>query len=134
MSARMLMSIIFTLFISGVEAYPNALSGTWESGASGHTGKASIFIHEFDGNTAIGTLEISGSKECASPFAFRGKVTANKLLIESSDNIVCGYAGKISGEVLADGDGTYKGSFAYTYLLITWLRGTFKLTPHGMNK
>lgn len=129
MHIRILVIATLALFFCRANAFPCMLSGTWEELGRERGGKATVFIYKFDGIRAIGTLHVEGSHECTSPIPFRGKMVEQKLLIQSSDSIVCGYGGKMSGEVFQGEDGNYAGNFRYTYFFITVVRGMFRLTP-----
>lgn len=125
----------FALFcVEGVAAFPAELAGTWEDAYMGDVGPISVSIQHFDGVTAVGVIHIRNSPHCLAPVPFRGQlVDGKRMQIESSADIVCGYSGKLTGEVVNEGDALYTGSFQYKYLRITWGRGTFRMKATETN-
>ncbi len=128
MIARIIIGILFCIATGTASAYPPQLDGTWEESFNGDAGPISVSIQHFNGVTAVGVIHVRNSAHCLAPVPFRGQlVDGKRMQIESSADIVCGYSGKLTGEVVNEGDALYTGSFQYKYLRITWGRGTFRM-------
>jgi hypothetical protein len=124
-----LKSTLFFLIVSfscATHALPSSFFGQWQSIDSADSGQIFIRIHEQHGDTVRGTIEITGYKDCASPISFLGTKSGKKLLVASDAKIVCGYAGKLTGEVEEGSEG-YTGTFLYRFWGITWMRGNFSV-------
>ncbi len=110
-------------------ALPPELTGAWIQPKKNERGAMRIVITEPGVTTLKGSMEIRGSPYCGEPIRFRGTIYADKVLIENEDEIVCGYRGKLTGEVVKDSEFAYKGKFVYTFWGFTWAEGTFRMVP-----
>lgn len=124
--------VVCTLLFAGIphaRAFPRDFSGTWEDKRSKDSGPIAITISEVGGEEIRGVISIEGSAYCTSPVSFRGVLNGSTATISSDALKVCGYHGKLTGEVRREHDALYVGSFQYVYWGITWAKGTFRLTP-----
>ena len=124
--AKSILAFLLCFSIWPTCALPSSFSGQWVKDDKSESGEITIRISESSGDHAQGTIEISGSSYCKAPVPFRGIVEGQKLKVESDAKVVCGFRGKLFGEVEEDKDG-YKGSFYYRFLGAVWIRGTFQL-------
>lgn len=134
MTIRVILGSFALICAVEVSAFPAELEGTWEETFVGDVGPMTVSIQDFDGMNAAGFIHIQNSRHCPARIPFRGKLLDGKRMqIESSAEIVCGYAGKLTGEVVGEAGDTYTGSFQYRYLRVTWARGTFRMKPPTIN-
>lgn len=109
--------------------FPSKLVGKWEQAGSDEGGNIFIVITKKEGDIIYGVMTLTGSLYCKDPIPFRGKGAGNTAHISGDAPIICGYGGKLTGEVSRVTGDTYQGKFLYRWFNITWAKGTFQLTP-----
>ena len=111
--------------------FPTELVGTWVQPSKGEEGVMLVHVSAYTPVELTGVMVIRGSKDCPEPVAFSGVITADRVIITSTETVVCGYEGILIGEVRKDSSDTFSGTFAYKYKLLnltfTWANGTFVL-------
>jgi hypothetical protein len=126
---------IFSLFLfpltarPEVETFPEALEGEWMRPSYNEHGAITITITKKEGNAIQGVMTLTGSAYCKDPIPFRGEGSGDTASILGDARIICGYRGKLTGQVTRVNDNFYTGNFAYKWFGITWAQGTFRLTP-----
>ena len=126
---RIAVGLVLFLWMKVLFAFPSELSGTWIQPDKDERGVMRIVVTEHGTATLKGSMEIRGSPYCPHPIQFRGIVHTEKVTIESDEEVVCGYRGKLTGEVVKEKEEVFIGSFQYTYFGFTWARGTFRVMP-----
>jgi hypothetical protein len=111
------------------ETFPEALEGEWVRPSYNEHGSINITITKKEGNTIQGVMTLTGSTYCTDPIPFRGEGSGDTASISSDAKIICGYGGKLMGQVTRVNDNLYTGNFAYKWFGVTWAQGTFRLTP-----
>jgi hypothetical protein len=112
-----------------VGTFPEALEGEWVRPSQNEHGAINITITKKEGNTIQGVMTLTGSAYCTDPIPFRGEGSGDTASISGDAKIICGYGGKLRGQVTRVNDNFYTGNFAYKWFGITWAQGTFRLTP-----
>jgi hypothetical protein len=112
-----------------VETFPEALEGEWVRPSYNEHGAINITITKKEGNTIQGVMTLTGSSYCTEPIPFKGSGGGDTAFIFGDARIICGYRGKLTGQVTRVNDNFYTGNFAYKWFGITWAQGTFRLTP-----
>jgi hypothetical protein len=112
-----------------VRTFPEALVGEWVRPSNNEHGDINIVITKKVENTIHGVMTLTGSSYCTEPIPFKGNGSGDTAFISGDAKIICGYGGKLTGQVTRVSDNFYTGNFAYTWFGITWARGTFRLTP-----
>ena len=133
MNIRTLIGLLLFFFAHPLFALPTELSGTWVQPDKNESGAMLVHVREYTAHAVHGVIEIKKSTDCTQPIAFRGTIEPNRVLIESTEAIVCGYNGKLTGEMVKEGEHVYSGTFRYTYSLFSWpmtfAEGVFRLVP-----
>ena len=134
MDIRFSALLLFLVSSESIFAFPTELSGTWSQPNKKESGVMKIVVTEPGVATLRGRMEIQGSAYCSEPIKFRGTIFADKVLIENDEAIVCGYQGKLTGEVVKEAEFIFTGKFAYKFWGITWAEGTFHVVPVEKDK
>lgn len=109
--------------------FPETLDGVWEQGSGNEHGTINIVITQKEHNSIRGIMTLTGSTYCKNPIPFKGEGESDTAYISGDAKIICGYGGKLKGQVTRVNDNLYTGNFAYKWFGITWASGTFRLTP-----
>lgn len=117
----------FTALPKG-QAFPEILEGEWVQ-SSQERGVINIVITHTSDEEIEGVMTLTGSAYCKEPIPFKGSGSGNTAIIIGNAKIICGYGGRLKGQVTRVSDRAYTGNFAYTWLGITWAKGTFRLSP-----
>lgn len=137
-----LAAVLLSLCAAGAEAQtrseilPKELAGTWMQPSKNESGAMRVYVTEYKEKEIFGILEIRDTPDCREPVAFRGIIDSEKgrVLIQSTETVVCGYGGFLVGEVRRGGIGTFIGNYEYRYPIfktktLTFASGTFVLEP-----
>lgn len=110
--------------------FPSQLSGTWSDSERTIGGNAEITLTRNDAEHFEGTMFISGAYQCPSPIPIAGEVRDSRVIFYSTRYVVCGFPGKVRGEVALTDPGTYSGTFEYRLRFFNSLvyAGSFSLT------
>lgn len=126
---------LFILFSAGcmtisqaTPPFPQKFEGTWEADNVEH-GTITITMTKIEGTRLTGVMLLTGSSQCTEPIPFKGIYSGDSASIEGDAQIICGYSGNIKGRVTRETEAVYTGNFSYTWMGITWARGTFRLSP-----
>lgn len=128
-SALVLLLLTSGAILSATETRaPTELRGPWmESGGDGR-GQIIVIISESTEQKAAGEARIEGSPLCTRPVKFKGVVVDKIIQFESTEQIVCGFGGKLAGQIEHTDAGTYTGTFAYRLWGMTVFKGSFVLS------
>lgn len=114
---------------SELDTFPTKLTGKWERSDNEERGNIHISITKKEGDVIFGVMTLTGSFYCKDPIPFRGTGEKNTAYISGDAPVICGFNGKLTGEVSRVSSETYRGSFSYKWFSVTWAKGTFQLTP-----
>jgi hypothetical protein len=118
-----------TVASSEINTFPTKLEGKWEQIGNDEKGDIQIIITKKEGDTIHGVMTLTGSRYCKDPIPFQGKGANNTAHISGDAPVICGFGGKLTGEVSRVSSEIYRGNFSYKWFGITWAKGTFELVP-----
>jgi hypothetical protein len=101
-----------------VRTFPEALVGEWVRPSNNEHGDINIVITKKVENTIHGVMTLTGSSYCTEPIPFKGNGSGDTAFISGDAKIICGYGGKLTGQVTRVSDNFYTGNFAYFIMAI----------------